>query len=31
VGIIGYRFAYGFIRSYAKATPGAALSPRTAN
>lgn len=31
VGIIGYRFAYGFIRSYAKAAPGAALSPRTAN
>jgi len=30
-GIIGYRFAYGFIRSYAKATPGAALSPRTSN
>jgi len=30
-GIIGYRFAYGFIRSYAKATPGAALSTRTAN
>ena len=28
-GIIGYRFAYGFIRSYAKATPGKALSPRT--
>lgn len=31
VGIIGYRFAYGFIRSYAKSTPNAALSPRTAN
>jgi hypothetical protein len=30
-GIIGYRFAYGFIRSYAKAAPGAALSPRTSN
>jgi hypothetical protein len=30
-GIIGYRFAYGFIRSYAKATPDAALSPRTAD
>ena len=30
-GIIGYRFAYGLIRSYAKGTPGAALSPRTAN
>lgn len=29
-GIIGYRFAYGFIRSYAKAMPGEALSPRTA-
>jgi hypothetical protein len=28
-GIIGYRFAYGFIRSYAKAMPGEALSPRT--
>jgi hypothetical protein len=28
-GIIGYRFAYGFIRSYAKATPGKALSPHT--
>ncbi len=28
-GIIGYRFAYGFICSYAKATPGTALSPHT--
>jgi hypothetical protein len=30
-GIIGYRFAYGLIRSYAKATPGVALSPSTAD
>jgi len=30
-GIIGYRFAYGFIRSYAKATPGQALSPRASD
>jgi hypothetical protein len=30
-GIIGYRFAYGFVRSYAKATPGQALSPRTSD
>jgi hypothetical protein len=26
-GIIGYRFAYGFIRSYAKATPGRSPKP----
>lgn len=30
-GIIGYRFAYGFIRSYSVATPGAAFSSLTAN
>jgi len=30
-GIVGYRFAYGFIRSYSKATPRTALSFRTAD
>lgn len=30
-GIIGYRFAYGLIRSYTKPTPGLALSPSTAD
>jgi hypothetical protein len=31
VGIIGYRFAYGFIHSYAKAKPDVSLSCRTAD
>jgi len=30
-GIIGYRFAYGFIRSYTKATPSVSLSLRTSD
>lgn len=30
-GIIGYRFAYGFIRSYTKATPSVSLNPRTSD
>jgi hypothetical protein len=30
-GIVGYRFAYGFIRSYSKATPRTGLSFRTAD
>jgi len=31
VGIVGYRFAYGFIQSYAKAMPSTSLIPRPAN